>query len=311
MGKRWKRKKQAAPPAPEPESSGAEITQLYWITLIRALGIAGVVLWIYGPSLHGSFLWDDDSYVTDNRLLHSVAGLGTIWFQPGAFRDWYPIEETALWVEWHLWGLDPLGYHIVNVVLHVVSAWLVWRLLARFGLRLAWIGGLLFAIHPVQVESVAWISELKNTLAQPFILLAMISYLNFEQRKNARAYGLALGCFLVAVLCKLSVVLFPFVILLYAWWKRGRIDASDFKASAPFFAVALLAGLVTTLAGVWGKEFTHLPVHFLPPDGIWGRLALAGEALAFYFSKAFLPVELLPVYPLWPVRPFSLVSFLP
>jgi tetratricopeptide (TPR) repeat protein len=311
MGKRWKRRKQAAPPAPAPASAGANGAPIDWTVLARALAIAGVVLWIYWPSLPGAFLWDDDSYITENRLLHSVAGLGTIWFQPGAFRDWYPIEETALWIEWQLWGLHTLGYHVVNVVLHIVSAWLVWRLLAQFGLRLAWMGGLLFAIHPVQVESVAWISELKNTLAQPFILLAMISYVDFDQRKDARAYGFALGCFLVAVLCKLSVVLFPFVILLHAWWKRGRLDGNDLKAATPFFAVALLAGSVTTLGGVWGKEFAHLPPHFLPPDGIWGRLALAGEALAFYFSKAFLPVGLLPVYPLWPVQPFSFVSILP
>jgi tetratricopeptide (TPR) repeat protein len=293
------------------ETFAPDITQAWWSAFIRALVISAATLWIYWPALHGGWLWDDDSYITDNRLLHSMAGLGTFWFQPGAFRDWYPLEETVLWLEWHLWGLNTLGYHLVNVVLHIANALLVWRLLARFDLRWAWLGGLLFAIHPVQVESVAWISELKNTLSQLFILLAMTAYLDADARKIPRAYWLALGFFVLAVLCKLSVVLFPFVILLHAWWKRGRIGAADFRGSAPFFVVALLAGLVTTLGGVWGRQFSHLAPHFLPPDGVLGRLALAGLSFAFYVSKALLPIRLLPVYPLWPVHPLAPVTWLP
>ena len=302
---------ESAPAAPSVASSGPDITQTWWSAFVRALVIAAVTFWIYWPSLHGGWLWDDDSYITDNRLLHSWSGLWTLWFQPGSFRDWYPLEESMLWIEWHLWGMDTLGYHLVNVLLHFANALLAWRLLNRLGLRLAWVGGLLFAVHPLQVESVAWISELKNTLSLLFILSAMIAWLDFDARKSPRAFWLALAFFALALLSKLSVVFFPLVILLHAWWKRGRIAATDLKASAPFFALALLAGLVTTLAGVWGRQFSHLSPHFLPPDGLWGRLALAGQCLAFFVSKAFLPVGLLPVYPLWPVRPAAFVTWLP
>ncbi len=314
MGKRRKSKTISgahADAALVAELSIRDITQTWWSALVRAVVIAVATLWIYWPALHGGWLWDDDTYVTDNRLLHSLSGLGTLWFQPGAFRDWYPLEETALWLEWHLWGLDTLGYHLVNVVLHLANALLVWRLLNRLGLRLAWVGGLLFAIHPVQVESVAWISELKNTLSQLFILLAMTDWLDADARSNPRAAWRALLFFTLAVLCKLSVVMFPCIILLHAWWKRGRLAPADFKASAPFFAVALLSGLVTTAAGVWGRQFSHLAPHFLPPDGVWGRVALAGLASAFYVSKAILPVQLLPVYPLWHIHPSSVLTWLP
>ncbi len=314
MARRSKQKgrRESDPVVPSmPDISGVDITQAWWSALVRGLVIAVATFWIYAPSLHGGWLWDDDSYITDNPLLHSWAGLGTLWFHPGSFRDWYPLEETVLWLEWHLWGLDTLGYHLVNVLLHAVNALLVWRLLARFGLRFAWAGGLLFAIHPVQVESVAWISELKNTLSELFILLAMTAWLDADARKTPRAYWMSLACFTLAVLCKLSVVLFPVIILLHAWWKRGRVIGGDLRASAPFFAVALFVGLVTTAAGVWGRQFSHLSPHFLPPDGLWGRLALAGLSFTFYFAKSLLPVGLLTVYPLWPVHPFAPATWLP
>jgi hypothetical protein len=154
-------------------------------------------------------------------MTQSPTGLWSIWFEPGSQLDYYPIKASVQWLQWHLWGMDTLGYHLTNVVLHILSALLVWRLLSKFGLRLAWLGGLIFAIHPVQVESVAWIAELKNTLSLPPFLLAMCAWIDYEERGKAKDYFLALGLFLVAMLCKLTVVLFPLVILLYAWWRRG------------------------------------------------------------------------------------------
>jgi len=305
--------KPASPPKPieARKSLPAKSRTISWHLAWPAIAIAVAVFWIYWPALRGDWLWDDDRYITDNFLLRTLSGLGTIWLQPGSAYDYYPVEATVQWVQWHLWGLDTLGYHLTNVVLHIASALLVWRLLSKFHLKLAWLGGLLFAVHPVQVESVAWIAELKNTLSLPLLLGAMCLYLGYDENRRLRDYWLALVLFVIALLCKLSVVLLPLVILLHAWWKRGRIGWNDLKAGGPFFAAALAVGLVTILGGVWDHQFNHLQPGYAPVGGIFGRLALAGQAFSFYFSKVFLPVGLLPVYPLWPVDYASPLSYLP
>src|SRR5580658_7980155 len=123
---------------------------------------------IYWPALHGGWLWDDNVDITENLTTKGARGLWNIWFEPGTQPDYYPIKASVQWAQWHLWGADTFGYHVTNVMLHIASALLVWRLFDKLGLRLAWLGGLIFAVHPVQVESVAWIAELKNALAMPF-----------------------------------------------------------------------------------------------------------------------------------------------
>jgi len=279
--------------------------------LLQAMVIVAAGLWVFWPTLRGDWLWDDNVLVTDNLQLRNLSGLWNIWFAPGSQRDYYPLEQTVLWLEWQLWHTDTLGYHVITLVLHLLSALLVWRLLGKMGLRLAWLGGLLFAIHPVQVESAAWAAELKNTLSLPPLLLAMSFYLDYEERKSRSDYLLALALFGVALLCKLTVVMFPVVILLYAWWKRSRIGWGALKTSAPFFVLSLAVGLITILSGVWDGLFNHLTSDYVPAGGFAARLALAGQELAFYFSKSVLPVELLPVYPKWAVDPASPLHYLP
>jgi tetratricopeptide (TPR) repeat protein len=280
-------------------------------TLWRAVLIVAAGLWVFWPALRGGWVWDDHLYINDNFQLRTLGGLWNIWFSPGSQRDYYPILQTALWVEWQLWHNETLGYHVVTLVLHLLSALLVWRLLDKLGLRLAWLGGLLFAIHPVQVESAAWAAELKNTLSLPPLLLAMGFYLDYEESRKLKDYFLAIVLFLAALLCKLTVVMFPVVILLYAWWKRGRIGWGDIKVSAPFFVVSLAVGLVTIVSGVWDKQFDDLGSGYVPEGGLLSRLVLAGQEIAFYFSKSFLPVGLLPIYPKWAVDAWSPVDYLP
>jgi len=281
------------------------------LLLLRALLIVAAGLWVFAPALHGGWLMDDDLYLTQNALLNDPARLWKIWFAPGSLIEYYPIEASAQAVQWRLWHLDTLGYHLTNLVLHLLSALLVWRLLGKFGLRLAWLGGLLFAVHPAVVESVAWISELKNTLSLPFFLLSMCAWIDYEERGRSRDYVLALGLFFVAMLCKVSMALFPLVILLYAWWKRDRIGWSDLKAAAPFFAISLALGLTTILAGDWFRV-AHLQSADAPRiGGFLARLALAGLSISFYFSKCVWPMEMLPIYPKWPIDPRALIPFLP
>ena len=276
------------------------------LALVQALLILVAGFWVFSPAFHGDWLWDDGLLIRQNWLIHDPSGLWKIWFEPGKLVDYLPITVSVEWFEWRLWGGDTLGYHLVNVILHVLGALLVWRLFSKFNLRLAWLGGLLFAIHPAVVESAAWISELKNTLSLPFFLLAMGAWIDYDRLGNRRDYFRALGLFLAAMLCKATMVMFPVVILLYAWWRRNRIGWNDLKACAPFFAVSLALGLVTL-------EFLHpaMGVNSVPLGGLTSRFALAGLAIAFYFSKCVLPIGLLPIYPKWTIDPPSLAQFLP
>jgi hypothetical protein len=281
------------------------------LLLLRALLISAAGFWVFSPALHGDWLMDDDMYLTQNALLNDPARLWKIWFAPGSLTEYYPIEATAQAIQWHFWHLDTLGYHLTNIILHVIGALLVWRLLSKFGLRFAWLGGFLFVIHPAVVESVAWISEFKNTLSLPPFLLAMCAWIDYEERGRSRDYFLALGLFLIAMLCKISMALFPLIILLYAWWKRGRIGWSDLKAGAPFFAISFILGLTTVLAGNWFRE-AHLQSTANPQiGGLLSRIELAGLSISFYFVKCVWPVGMLPIYPKWTIDPPSLPAFLP
>lgn len=282
--------------------------------LFRVLVIVVAVFWIYSPAMDGGWIWDDNFDITQPTAIQDPGGLWKIWFHPGSLIDYYPIKASVQWAQWKLWQNHTFGYHLTNVLLHIVSALLVWRLLSKFGLRLAWLGGLLFAIHPAQVESVAWIAELKNSLSLPPFLLAMCAFIDYENHGKQRDYFLAVVFFLVAMLCKPTMVMFPVVILLYVWWKRGCVGWSDLKISIPFFFISLALGVVTILVGNW-----YLHVHHASPDGatpvviggIFSRLALAGLSLSFYFAKCFWPVELMPMYPKWAVNPSSLLQFMP
>jgi Flp pilus assembly protein TadD len=315
MAKRSKKKKNSPPEVAASQGKLMEAKKILagkspgfsWATILQALVIAAAVLWIYQPVWHGDWLEDDDQLVTGNSVAHDPSGLWKIWFDPGSLVDYQPIKVSVVWLQWQLWGGDTLGYHLTNVFLHVLSALLVWRLLSKFGLRLAWLGGLIFAIHPAQVESVAWISELKNTLSLPPFLLAMCAWIDYEERGKAGDYFLALGLFLAAMLCKPTMVMFPVVLLLYAWWKRARIGWHDVWAGAPFFVVSLALGLVT----IWFLHHHVIGDGPIPMGGFFSRLACAGLTIAFYFSTCFLPVGLLPIYPKWVVDPPTLAQFLP
>ncbi len=309
MAKRLGKQKQSSKTTSATQlQTGGVLTTTNWkLFLFQVLVIVGAGLWIYWPALKGDWLWDDDIMIVNNAIVHDPAGLWKIWFHPSEVTDYFfPIKDSVEWLEWHLWHNHTFGYHLLNVLLHICSALLVWRLFGKLGLRLAWLGGLLFIVHPVTVESVAWISELKNTLSLPPFLLAMCAFIDYENNGKRRDYFLALGFFLVAMLCKTTMLMFPLVILLYLWWKRGRVGLNALKISAPFFIISLGLGLVTV-------GFLHRAINQpgIPTGGFLTRLDQAGLSIAFYFSKCFGPMELLPIYPRWVVDPTFLVQFLP
>jgi protein O-mannosyl-transferase len=261
---------------------------------------------VYSPALHGSWLWDDQAEISQNPEILDPAGYWKIWAQ-SANTDFFPLKSTVIWLQWRLWQDHPLGYHLTTVGLHLLSAFLLWHLFRKLGLRLAWLGALLFVVHPVMVGSVAWIAELKNTLSLPPLLLAASAYVDFDERRQRRYLALSAGLFLAAMLCKTSVVMFPVVLLLYCWWKRGRISSGDLKASGVFFAISLVLGLVT----IWFQHERAIAGTVIASSGLFSRLACAGLAIAFYFGKGIFPVGLLPLYPRWTVDAPSLLQFLP
>jgi tetratricopeptide (TPR) repeat protein len=280
-----------------------------WLNLAYTGVIVAAGWFAFAPALHGDWVWDAIE-VVENPLLRNAHGLWNIWFNPVGLYDYYPVKSSIQWLEWQLWGNDTFGYHLVNLGLHLASALLLWRVLRKLGVSWAWLGGLLFTVHPLAVESVGWISELKNALALPPLLAAFSCYLDYDVRGRSRDLVAAVLLFFVAMLCKTSAVMFPVTLLLHGWWKRGRIGAATWKASVPFFALSLILGLVT----IWfqrHRAFGDAANEIAALGGAWSRLAVAGPALAFYFAKGLLPLNLMPIYPQWSVAPPTAAHFLP
>jgi protein O-mannosyl-transferase len=256
-----------------------------------------VTLAAYRPVWYGGLLWDDDGHLT-KPALQSAAGLWRIWFSVGATQQYYPVAHTAFWIFHRLWGDATLGYHLVNIALHATSAWLFVRLLQRLDVPGAWLAGFLFALHPLEVESVAWMSELKNTLSGSLYLAAALAYLRFDSTRARRGYGAAFVLFALAVLSKTVTVTLPAALLVVLWWRRGSLRLrDDVLPLTPFFALGVTAGLVTawverTQIGAEGAAFDF---------GLVERGLIAGRVATFYVAKLVWPADLAFIYPRWTV----------
>lgn len=277
-----------------------------WETLIvKVLVIVIACLWIYSPVFNGDWLWDDDYLITANPVVQSPDGFASFWVEPKT-ADYFPLTMSLLWLMWKWFGMDSTGYHVASVLLHALGACLVWALLKTIGLRGAWLAGLIFAVHPIAVESVAWVSELKNTFSLPFFLAAGCFFVRFEDTGRRIFYWGALVLFLAAMLAKSSAVMFPVVMLLYIWWRRDRIVWRDLWNAAPFFLVSMILGLVT----LYFQHSRAIGNEPIPIGGLDSRFAIAGMAIFFYLSKILWPVLLLPIYPQWNANPPELIQFL-
>ena len=243
--------------------------------------------------------------------MESLGGLGRIWTEVAGEtyqHQYYPLTSTAFWVQHRLWGERPLGYHLVNVLLHAANAVVLWQLLRRLGIAGAWLAAAVFAVHPVHVQSVAWVAELKNVQSAFFFLLSMLVFVRWFGLDRAgsppsseaggwKTYGWGFLLFLCALLSKTATCLLPAALLLVLWWKRERVRRRDLLALAPLAAVGTALVLVTVYlethhGGARGEVFSQSWLE---------RTLIAGRALWFYAGKLAWPVELAFFYPRWEV----------
>ncbi|MEZ4654322.1 MAG: hypothetical protein R3E12_12220 [Candidatus Eisenbacteria bacterium] len=270
-----------------------------WRGVAALGGLITLVVLAYGPAYGSGFIWDDDAYVTTNLTLRSLAGLWRIWLEPGAVPQYYPLVHTTFWIEHHLWGSNAAGYHIVNVLLHALVAVLLYRVLSRLRVPGAWLAAAVFALHPVQVESVSWVTERKNVLSGLLYMASLLAWLRWDPGLSGdgrrRGYLGSLALYLGALLSKTVTASLPAVILLLQWWKAGRIERRAVRAVVPFFGVGLLMSAVTIVMEkhTVGAQGADWDLSFLQ------RLLIAGRALWFYLGKLVWPSNLTFIYPRW------------
>jgi tetratricopeptide (TPR) repeat protein len=258
----------------------------------------------YFPSLNGGFILDDDLLLTANPLIKAADGLYRFWLTTEAY-DYWPVANTSLWIEWRLWGMNPTGYHVTNLILHIVESCLIWSILRKLSIPGAFLAALLFAVHPVNVETVAWIVQRKSLLAMLFFLLSILGYLQAETEPPTpshlsssatdRWYWLSLLAFVLAMLSKGSVAVLPVLLLGIVWWLRP-LRKRDLLRTAPFFLVAV----VLVLVNVWFQ--THGTKTEFRAASFAERLLGAGAVVWFYLYKALVPVDLAFIYPQWHVH---------
>ncbi|HSW45038.1 MAG TPA: tetratricopeptide repeat protein [Phycisphaerae bacterium] len=275
---------------------------------LASLLLVVIILAAYLPALQCGYIWDDDDYVTNNRALRSFDGLGRIWFEPGATPQYYPLTFTSFWIEYQIWKLNPAGYHLTNMLLQGLNACLLFIILRRLAVPGAWLAAALFAVHPVQVESVAWITERKNVLCGAFYLAAAWAWLHHMGLAHGgfaeagllgrrRWYFLSLVLFICALLGKTVACTWPAAVLLVLWWKRGRILRRDVLGLLPFFILGMGMGLATAWlershVGAVGEEWS---LSWLQ------RLLLAGRIPWFYLAKLLWPHPIIFIYPRWQI----------
>ncbi len=268
------------------------------VAWLPAAALVAVTFAAYQPAWRGQPLWDDAAHMT-RAGLQSLAGLKRIWLEPGATQQYYPVTHTAFWIENRLWGSDTLPYHFAGIALHLVTALLLWRILLMLRIRGALLAAAVFALHPVHVESVAWISELKNTLSGVFFAGAAWAYLRFDTTRRRPLYALALAVFSLGLLAKTVIAVLPAALLVVVWWRQGRLAwRRDAAPLLPFFALGLGASVVTAWVErryVIGGQALHFGL------GLVERVLLAGRALWFYLGKLFWPVDLMFFYPRWEI----------
>jgi tetratricopeptide (TPR) repeat protein len=301
----------ASTPSGASEPSDSAALGERWAHVALGFALLALAFIVYAPVLGGGFIWDDARAITDNLAFHAQNPLRAIWAGRGD-PDYFPLKTTVLWLVYRVFGGHAPAYHVLNVALHAANAILLWRVLARLALPGAFLAALVFMLHPTHVESVAWISECKNTLSMLFGLLAALAWLGHQRSPRPRRYLLALALFVTALLCKTQIVVFPLVLLLVEWWQHVRPGETGREAAArapfplrahfvrlvPFFAASALLGATT----IHFQNDRAIAGYRLPMGALASRVTNAGKATWWYLGKALSPVH--PWYEM-PSRPIE------
>src|SRR5438094_2980750 len=272
--------------------------------------LAALTIFAYYPAWHGGFLWDDDDYIINNKLLTAPDGWQRIWFSLDSPSQYFPLTYSTFRVEHASWRLTPTGYHWVNLLLHVANALLVWAVLARLKVPGAWLAAAVFALHPVQVESVAWISERKNVLMAFFFLLTLLAWIAFVDQRTKRPrffYCPALVFYALALSAKTTACTLPAALFLVLWLRKRPINRQRIFQIIPF----LLMGIAMGLLAVWWERYRQGTIQaafpFLSP---LERVLVASRAVWFYLSKLIWPSNLTFIYPKWNISPEHLLDYI-
>lgn len=277
--------------------------------IIAGILLALITLIAYLPLVKAGYIWDDGGWVVHNPLMTSPHGLWDIWFEPSKSLQYYPLVFTGFWIEHQFWGIAPLGYHLVNIFLQMIDALLLWRILKMLRVPGAWLVAALFAVHPVQVETVAWVTEQKNLLSALFVFLAAGAWIRFAHLDDPEStapgqwkyFIFGSIAFVLALLAKTDACTLPAVLWMIAWWKRGTVRRREGWSLVPWFVVGLLMGFVTIYIEHVKVHAAGSRFHFTPVQ----HLIIAVRDLWFYPAKLFWPYPLLAVYHRWDIHHLS------
>ncbi len=261
----------------------------------------------YWPALHGTFIFDDNGYRLDHPL-NTAADLYRVWFTTNGLEYW-PIFYTLLWFERHIWDTVTWPYHVITLTFHLANCFVLFRILSLLKTPWPWLLALIFAIHPINVEAVAWMIQVKTTLSGFFFFLAILFFIKFllDETKPNKNYYAALSVFFLALLTKVTVVILPLVLLLIILWRNQKISKDDFKLLAPFFLLSLVFGIL----GVWYQNNRAMGPEFVIYSGFMERFARIGWIVWFSLIKAVVPINLSFVYPLWKINLQNFFSYTP
>ena len=277
---------------------------------IFAVVLAAVTIFAYRPAWHGGFLWDDDAYIINNELLTAADGWQRIWFSLDSPSQYFPFTYSTFRIEHALWGLNTTGYHWVNLLLHVGNALLVWAVLARLRVPGSWLAAAIFALHPVQVESVAWITERKNVLMGFFFLLTLLTWIAFVDERARRPwifYCLALIFYVLALSAKATACTLPAALFLILWLQKKPVTMRRLMQIVPFVVLGVGMGLLAVWWELHHQGTNRGVFTFLSPTE---RILVASRAVWFYLSKIFWPSNLAFIYPRWNISPTDLFVYI-
>jgi tetratricopeptide (TPR) repeat protein len=328
-------KRKKLPSAHAPRARWATFLQ----SALRLRVLAGAAIIVvaaflaYIPSVSGGFILDDDLLVTNNRVTQASDGLYRFWCSSEP-SDYWPVTNNTFWIEWRLWGMNSTGYHVTNLILHIVEALLIWTILRKLSIPGAFLAAMIVSVHPVNVESVAWIAQRKNMMAMLFFLMSVLWYLKasmyaasagtapgrshgepWERERTFSSfilhpssfhfwYWLSFAAFVLAILSKGSVIVLPVLILGIIWWLRP-LTRQDLMRTAPFF---LVAG-VLTVVNMWFQS--HASNEVIRNAGYIERLLDAGCVVWFYLYKVIWPFDLAFIYPNWNIDTGNALWWLP